>query len=476
MEANPATVARFGFTLEELTGNHISILYADDEMDHYHVHSVWTEAALHYRCKDGTLLIGETHGSDMYDKNGDLIGKLEVIRDITKKVEALNQQKKLEERLRKSQKMEAIGSLAGGVAHDFNNILSGIIGYAELIEMFDITDMDDIRYNIKEILQASYRARDLVKQILTFSRHDDLNFHPTSITKIAREAVQLIQVTLPHNITLETQFGTPCDIVLADSTKIHQVITNLCTNAIHAMAETGGILTLRITLADSDELHHSSDNDAAAKTMLVLEVRDTGPGISPEVMDNIFEPYFTTKQAGEGTGFGLSLVHGIVKSHKGHIDVESRSGYGTCFRILLPQSTEQLLERENEIKISLPGGHGHILLVDDETQQLDWGKIFLERLGFTVTAQETGLDVLKSLEKTPFLFDVLITDLTMPEVNGLELAAQVRAIRPDIPIILCTGYLHTLTREKIKSAGITQIINKPYRLEELAEVLRQVLK
>ena len=270
-QVNPALIKRFGYTAEELTGKHISILYAD-KTDHFHVNPFWTEAALHYRCKDGTLLVGETHGSDMHDKSGDLIGNLEVIRDITKKVESLNQQQRLEEQLRKSQKMEAIGSLAGGVAHDFNNILSGIIGYAELIEIFEITDMDDIRYNIKEILQASYRARDLVKQILTFSRHDDLDLYPTSITKIAREALQLIRVTLPHSITLETQFDTPADTVLADSTKIHQVITNLCTNGIQAMAKAGGTLTLRITQMEADELQLSPGNGAIAETMLALEM------------------------------------------------------------------------------------------------------------------------------------------------------------------------------------------------------------
>ncbi|TKB12335.1 ATP-binding protein [Desulforhopalus sp. IMCC35007] len=472
-QVNPALIKRFGYTAEELTGKHISILYAD-ETDHFHVNPVWTEAVLHYRCKDGALLVGETHGNDMHDKNGDLIGHLEVIRDITKKVETLNQQQRLEEQLRKSQKMEAIGSLAGGVAHDFNNILSGIIGYAELIEIFEINDMDDIRYNIREILQASYRARDLVKQILTFSRQDDLDLHPTSITKIAREALQLIRITLPHNITLETKFDTPADSVLADSTKIHQVITNLCTNAIQAMAKVGGTLTLQITEVESDELQLSSNNGAKAKRMLALEIIDTGPGISPEVMDNIFEPYFTTKQPGEGTGFGLSLVHGIVKSHNGHIDVESRLGHGTCFRILLPQSTEQPLEQDDRVKVSTMGGHGHILLVDDELQQLDCGTKFLERLGFTITAQQSSIEAVAAFEQSPSLYDIVITDLTMPEMNGLELAARVRALRPDIPIILCTGFLHTLSREKIKTAGITQIVNKPYKFEELADVLEQV--
>ena len=474
IQVNPALVESFGYTVEELTGKHISILYAD-EAGHFHDNSLWTEAALQYRCKDGTLLIGETHGSNMHDKKGDLMGYLEVIRDITRKVELLGQQKKLEEQLLKSQKMEAIGALAGGVAHDFNNILSGIIGYAELIEIFEITDLDDIHSNIREILQASYRARDLVKQILTFSRRDDLDYSPTSITKIVREALQLIRVSLPPNITVETQFTAPADTVLADATKMHQVVTNLCTNAIQAMAEAGGTLTLRTRGVEPGTLNLTPDNGALQKTLLVLEVIDTGPGIPPDIIDNIFEPYFTTKPAGEGTGLGLSLVHGIVKSHDGHIEVESRPGHGTCFRIVLSQLTEQLQEEEKEIKIARTGGRGHILLVDDERQQLGCGKEFLERLGFTVTAEQSSLEAVTSLERSPSLYDVVITDLTMPSLNGLEVAERVRAVRPDVPVILCTGFLHTLTREKIKMAGITKTLNKPYKFEELADVLRQVL-
>jgi len=473
VQVNPVLVKTFGYSVAELTGKHISVLYADDT-DHFHDKSVWTETALYYRCKDGALLIGETHGSDIRDKRNELIGSIEVIRDITKKVEALNQQKRLEEQLVKSKKMEAIGSLAGGVAHDFNNILSGIIGYAELIEIFDITDMEDIRYNIREILQASYRARDLVKQILTFSRQDELHFSPTSLGKVAREALQLIRASLPQNIALEIQFEALTDIVLVDSTLIHQVITNLCTNAIHAMGSKGGTLTLRISQVDSSTLQFLESDSALPETMLSLEVVDTGSGISPQVVDNIFEPYFSTKQPGEGTGLGLSLVHGIIKSHDGHIEVESTLGQGTCFRILLPQSTEQLSDFDEDLEVLLPDGQGHILLVDDEPQQLDCGKKFLERLGFTVTAQQFSRDAVAAFAQSPAAYDVIITDLTMPEIDGLELASRVRALRLDIPIILCTGFLHTLTREKIKTAGITKTINKPYKLAELADILQQV--
>lgn len=473
IQVNPAMVERFGYAATDLTGQHISILYGDQSHD-LSENTTWSDMAQYFRCKDGSLLIGETHKNKIYDGLGALIGHVEVIRDITKRVENLNQQKRLEEQLLKSQKMEAIGSLAGGIAHDFNNILSGIIGYAELIEIFKITDPDDIQTNIKEILQASYRARDLVKQILTFSRQDGQEFSSIALKKIAHEALQLIRASIPHNIVIKEQFEASSDTVLVDSTQIHQVLTNLCTNAIHAMIESGGTLTLRISQVESKKLRLSTGNGALPETMLSLEVFDTGSGISPEIIDHIFEPYFTTKRAGEGTGFGLSLVHGIVKSHDGYIEVDSQLGQGTCFRILLPQRMEQVEEKDKNIQTSFLERHGHILLVDDEPQQLGCGREFLEKLGFTVTALQSGLEAIRILKTSPTAYDILITDQTMPSMTGLELATQVREIRTDIPIILCTGYSHTLTSEKIRAAGITKMMNKPYSFTELIETLQQV--
>ncbi len=469
-------VEKFGYAAADLTGKHISTLYAG-QAHGLSESAIWSDMARYFKCKDGSLLIGETHENKIHDNLGTLIGHVEVIRDITQRVKEHNRQKKLEEQLLKSQKMEAIGSLAGGIAHDFNNILSGIIGYAELIEIFNITDPDDIHHNIKQILQASYRARDLVKQILTFSRQEDQSFSFTSLRKVAHEALELIRASIPDDIVIKEQFEASADTVRVDSTQMHQVITNLCTNGIHAMMESGGTLTVKISEVESVNLQFSAGNDPLPDKMLSVEVLDTGSGIPPEIIDHIFEPYFTTKLVGEGTGFGLSLVHGIIKSHGGYIEVDSQPGEETCFRMFLPQRTEQVEEQGDTFQTSLPDGHGHghIILVDDEIQQLGCGRDFLEKLGFTVTTIQSGIEAMRIFKTSPKTYDILITDHTMPSMTGLELAMQVREVRTDIPIILCTGNSHALTSKQISGAGITKMMNKPYNLNELAQVLQQVL-
>lgn len=474
VQVNPTMVEKFGYAAADLTGKHISTLYAD-QLHGLSENAIWSDMARYFKCKDGSLLIGETHENKIHDNLGTLIGHVEVIRDITERVKEHNRQKKLEEQLLKSQKMEAIGSLAGGIAHDFNNILSGIIGYAELIKIFNITDPDDIHHNIEQILQASYRARDLVKQILTFSRQDDQSFSFTSLRKVAHEALELIRASIPDDIVIKEQFEASADTVRVDSTQMHQVITNLCTNGIHAMVKSGGTLTVRVSQVESVNLQFSASNEPLPDKMLSVEVSDTGSGIPPEIIDHIFEPYFTTKLAGEGTGFGLSLVHGIIKSHGGYIEVDSQLGEGTCFRMFLPQRTEQVEEQGDTFQTSLPGGHGQIILVDDETQQLGCGRDFLEKLGFTVTTIQSGIEAMRIFKASPKTYDVLITDHTMPSMTGLELAMQVREIRTDIPIILCTGNSHALTGKQISAAGITRMMNKPYNLNELAQALQQVL-
>lgn len=473
LQVNPALVDLFFYNTRELTGKHISMLYFDDLNDVLD-DSLWTDKARNYRRKDGSKLIGEAHSNEIHDKTGSIIGNIEVIRDISERIETIRQQRRLEEQLLKSQKMEAIGSLAGGIAHDFNNILSGIIGYAELVEIFKLTDIDEIRHNIKEILQASYRARDLVKQILTFSRGGDQEDVLIPLTSVVRESLQLIRASLPSNIDLKTQFETSVDTVLGDPTQLHQVITNLCTNSIYAMKGNGGTLCLQISEVEVPGHYSPQSNGAFPEKMLQLEVADTGYGIPKEVLDHIFEPYFTTKRSGEGTGFGLALVHGIVKSHNGYIEVDSREGIGTCFRIIFPQRTEEKQAPDDEKQILLSGGTGNVLLVDDEVQQLEWGSRFLDRLGFTVTTVQSGKEAIDRFESTPLAFDVVITDQMMPGMTGIELSMRIRSIRNDIPIILCTGVSHTLSMEKIRSVGINKIVNKPYSLAELSGILQQL--
>ncbi len=335
MQVNPALVERFGYLASELIGRPVCLLYAETP-DCHGDNLLWAETARCYQTKDGKIVIGETHGSDIRDQNGTLIGYLEVIRDITEKVETLSRQKKLEEQLRQSQKMEAIGTIAGGISHDFNNILGGIIGYAEMIELLEIEDKQAISANIQQILKASYRARDLVKQILTFSRKGETQFSPLKLSSVIMEALQILRAALPKNVELCTRFDTSSDTILADSTQIHQVVMNLCTNAAQAMQPDGGSIILRLSEVAAGPNIVLQAEDRAAGPMLLLEVCDTGAGIAPDLLEHIFEPYFTTKKKGEGTGFGLALVHRIVRNHRGLIEVESRPQKGTRFKVYLP--------------------------------------------------------------------------------------------------------------------------------------------
>lgn len=335
MQVNPALVERFGYLASELIGRPIGLLYAE-KPDCLEDNPIWAETARCYQTKDGRVLIGETHGSDIRDQNGTQIGYLEVIRDITEKVETLSRQKKLEEQLRQSRKMEAIGTIAGGISHDFNNILSGIIGYAEMTELLEIENRQAISANIQQILQASYRARDLVKQILTFSRRGETQFSPLRLSSVIMEAVQILRAALPKNVELRTRFDTISDTIYADSTQMHQVVMNLCTNGAQAMQPAGGSIVLHLSELASGPSVVLQTDDRSTGPMLLLEVSDTGAGMAPELLEHIFEPYFTTKKKGEGTGFGLALVHRIVRNHQGHIEVESRPGQGTRFRIYLP--------------------------------------------------------------------------------------------------------------------------------------------
>lgn len=469
-QVNPALTKIFGFSFQELKGKHFSVLYSDE------VDSCFTENKVQfYRCKDGSQLVGEVLGSEIIDLQGNFLGQLQVIRDITERVESQKRQRELEEQLLKSHKMEAIGSLAGGIAHDFNNILSGIIGYAELVELFEISDVDEIKENLNEILKASYRARDLVKQILLFSRRGDHEFEPTQLSNVVLEVVKLLNNSLPDNIEIETHIETENDTFLADSTQIHQVLTNLCTNGIFAMKETGGKLSIRVEEVDNDSRDFLPEELCSIGPILQLQVSDSGCGIPKELRNHVFEPYFTTKKAGEGTGFGLALVHGIVKSHGGHIDVESKVGEGTCFTIFFPRKEIGNNYQEQIETMALQPGNGRVMLVDDEVPQLKWGKEFMQRLGYLVDTYNSAKEAYKVFKSSPDKYDVVITDQTIPGMTGIELAQSIRLLRQDIPIVICTGFSNSLSSLAIQKAGITKVINKPYSLKEMAETLDSIL-
>jgi PAS domain S-box-containing protein len=392
--------------------------------------------------------------------------------DITLQKQAEAEKKKLEAQLLQTQKMESIGTLAGGIAHDFNNILSPIIGYSELAG--DHIEKDSFLHEyIQEILIAAQRAKDLVKQILTFSRQTEYEQKPVQVKTIANEVLKLLRSSLPTTIEIRQNLQTNATI-LADPTQIHQILMNLCTNAGHAMAEKGGILTVELAKTELDSDFTDRHPGTAPGSFLKLTVSDTGEGMSPHVLDRIFEPFFTTKDQGEGTGMGLSVVLGIVQSLGGTITAYSDPGKGSVFNVFFP-SLEKRVGIEKQAESPIPTGTECILFIDDEEPLTKIGKRLLESMGYDVVTRTSGLEALELFRSVPERFDVVITDMTMPKLTGDMLAEQFLKIKPDIPIILCTGFSTMIDEEKAKTKGIRAMINKPILKRDIAEVIRKVL-
>lgn len=385
----------------------------------------------------------------------------------------ITERKRLEEQLRHAQKMEAIGTLAGGIAHDFNNILSAIIGFSELA-LRETPQKTKLHENIQEILKAGHRARDLVKQILTFSRQAEEERKPVQVHLIVNEVLKLLRSSLPSTIQIHQQVEIGTDTVLADPTQIHQILLNLCTNASHAMMEEGGILKVNLGKVELDPDFTAQYPDMNPESYLKLSVSDTGHGMSPDVLNRIFEPYFTTKEKGEGTGLGMAVVHGIVKSHGGSIKVDSEPGKGSTFHVYLP-IIHEMEKLEKETEKPLPTGNERILFIDDEHALTDLGKQMLNKLGYEVVTRTSSVGALELFRTKPDQFDLVITDMTMPNMTGDRLAIELMKIRPDIAIILCTGYSAKISKEKAKEIGISAFAMKPLVMQDLAIIVRKVL-
>ncbi len=407
--------------------------------------------------------------SPVRDGKGTIIAAVEVSRDIT-------DQKKLADQLLQAQKMEAIGTLAGGIAHDFNNILTAILGYAELSK-FEAAPDSELSQNIAEIISASRRAGDLIRQILTFSRRAEFKKQPLHIHSVVKEALKLIRGTIPSTIDIRQEIAGDCGSILADVTQIHQVIMNLCTNAYHAMQQQGGILIVRLQNA----IINGETGDAPAGltpgNYVRLTVSDTGHGMDETTSDRVFDPYFTTKKHGEGTGLGLATVHGIVENHGGVISVKSTINEGTTFDLYFPQV-------ETAFSAALTGWGetgstsltAKILLVDDEEMLIRLGKSILKKLGHTVTAFSNSQDALDCFRQDPQAFDLLLTDQMMPGLTGLELAQQCLTLRADLPIILATGYSEAISKEQAQAQGIKAILWKPVTINTMAKTIQQALE
>ncbi len=423
-------------------------------------------------CKDGEVLYVHTEGRIEYQE-GKGVRLIGTCQDITERKRAEVAQEKLQEQLRQAQKMESIGTLAGGIAHDFNNILGIIVGNTEL-SMNDIPEENPAGYNLKEILKASLRAKEIVKQFLSFSRQTKQEAKPVRINSVIEESLKLIRSSIPTTVEIRQNLSTPVDTIHADPTQINQVLMNLSTNASHAMRENGGVLRVGLKNIDLDEKDATRYHDLIPGKYVVLTVEDTGHGIGPDVIERIFDPYFTTKEIGDGSGMGLSVVHGIVKNHNGAIHVYSEPGKGATFNVFFPVIKSETAA-ESTAHERFPTGTERILFVEDEPALADLGKRMLERLGYDVTMRTSSIEALEAFNAQPDKFDLLLTDMTMPDMTGKELAQALLRIRPGCPIILCSGFSEMIMEDNAQHLGIKAFIMKPLVMGELAETLRRVL-
>ncbi|WP_175530221.1 hybrid sensor histidine kinase/response regulator [Desulfobacula phenolica] len=411
---------------------------------------------------DGSIIDVEV-SSSIVDQNAGTVQS--IVRDLT-------DQKEMEKRVLHSQKMESIGSLAGGIAHDFNNILFPIVGMSEML-LEDMPEQSPVHENVQVILKAGQRAAKLVQQILTFSRQNEHKVIPVRIQQVLKEVLRLTRSTIPSNIEIVQQIQHDCGLVMADPTQIHQVAMNIITNAFHAIEFEGGIITvlLKEILLEGDDLVSTSlGSDRYAK----LSISDNGHGILPELMNKIFEPYFTTKGQGKGTGLGLSVVYGIIKDHKGEITVDSEPQKGTTFNIFLPIMKKTSVVRQ--IKAGdQPTGDERVLLVDDEESIIKISSQMLIRLGYKVTSFVNSLEALEAFKDKPDTFDIVITDMTMPLMTGNQLAKELMTIRPNIPIVMCTGFSESIDQEKAKASGFKGLLMKPIFKSDMANMVRKVL-
>jgi PAS domain S-box-containing protein len=478
LDFNQSMLDLFGYSREEMMRIEVLQTYAhpvDRERFQKEVeqNGFVRDFEVKLRKKDGTevecLLTSAVRRMD----DGSIIGYQGIIRDITERKRAEEEKKKMEAQLQQAQKMEAIGTLAGGVAHDFNNILSLIIGYTELT-MMNLPEGSPARDNMDKLLIAGERARNLVKQILTFSRQSEEEKKPLQIHLILKETLKLLRPSLPTTIEI-SQNITSTPTVLADATQIHQVIMNLCANAYHAMHEKGGMLEVSLADVELESDFTARHPGTYPGPYMRLTVSDTGHGMEKNVLDRIFEPYFTTKEKGEGTGMGLAVVHGIVKSFGGGITVYSESGKGATFKVFLPRIKVAEVEEKPEEITSLLMGNERILFVDDEPAIVDIGKRMLERLGYTVEVRTSPIESLEAFKAQPEKFDLVITDMTMPKMTGDELAKELMAIRPNIPIILCTGFSERITEERAEEMGIRAFSMKPFVMRDFSSAIRKVL-
>jgi CheY-like chemotaxis protein len=369
--------------------------------------------------------------------------------------------------------METIGTLAGGIAHDFNNILTPILGYTDMARE-ELPEESNLRFDLEQINNAALRGKDLVQQILTFSREVDFEMKPIQIQPIIIEVLNLLKSTFPSSVEIKQKLDLQIGTVLADPTHIHQIIMNLCTNANHAMRQTGGILEIKLEVAKIDQKYASSIPNLKHGEYIRLIISDTGYGMDIKTQERIFEPFFTRKEVGSGSGLGLSVVHGIIYNYGGAIVVDSKPGKGTTFTIYLPKHGDNLLDLNKSDNKPIKGTE-HILFVDDEPEITYMGKKMLENLGYKVSIMSDSLSALEEFRKSPGDFSLLITDQSMPFMTGTELAGHMKGINPFLKIIIITGFADSLSEAELSDNGISEVILKPMRLDDFSKTIRSVL-
>jgi len=477
--ANPATCRAMGLKEFDIIGKTDDEILPPESLNNIH------EADRKVVATGRTVMIEETvttsegtsyflaNKSQYLSADGEVLGIIGIARDITAVKKAEKEHQKLERQLQQAQKMEAIGTLAGGIAHDFNNILGALLGYAELAKD-DCIPGSTLDGDLGEILKAGHRAKDLVKQILAFSRQDITERVATQPAEIIGEAVKMLRPSLPATIEIRLDLAPDTGSVFADPSQLHQAIINLCTNAYHAMEETGGLLGISLKATDLSIEDLPRDPQLNPGRFVQISISDTGVGMSPEIRERIFEPYFTTKEPGKGTGLGLSIIHGIVKGHGGTISCYSKPAEGTVFHIFLPVMKDES-PVDTVVQEAIQGGSEHILFVDDEEMLAEMARTMLQRLGYTVTVRNSSLEALTSFQNQPEIFDLVITDQTMPGMTGIDLARRMLQIRPDLPIILCTGFSTQISEDRARAMGIREFAFKPLAKRDISLLIRKAL-
>ncbi|MCD6296031.1 MAG: PAS domain S-box protein [Deltaproteobacteria bacterium] len=475
IDVNESLCRMLGYSQDEIIGKTPFDL-ADDENRKIFVEQTSKIPTTRHRSYGITLK--KKNGEDVYtyfnattirEKSGEALGSFAFITDMTDKLA-------LENRLRQAQKMESIGTLAGGIAHDFNNILGAIIGLSEL-SLLETREGSSLHRHIEKMLEAGMRAKSLVQQILAFSRQRDQVRIPMDITPVIKETLKFLRSSVSSAIQINQYVTKDPGLIKGDPTQIHQVLMNLCTNAEHAMREKGGTMYIKLGRVDVDEAMAGLHHDLHPGPYVRFEVKDTGYGIESANMERIFDPYFTTKGVGEGTGLGLAVVQGIVGKHGGAITVESEEGKGTTFRVFFPiiEGEKDEIQGREMIEKPLPTGNERILFIDDEKVLAELGKDILQRLGYKVTIRTSSLEALELFKAKPGYFDLVITDMSMPNMTGEQFSRELIKLRPDIPIILCTGFSHLISKDKALEIGIKAFAMKPLARKDLVETVRHVL-